>query len=406
MKGWGMRDWDDGVGAPRDQDGRDVAAEGWVGDLLRAEAARHQPDRDRIMAAIVERRRADRAVAGTVSPLDGRRRLQASRRAGDDLRDAHDLRHLGDAHDLGDVHDLRGLGDAGDLGDARSVRGRARFAWPMVAASVAVLTMATVAGARALAPDASPDTTTTVSPALPGNSTLGPAITIEGSPTPDGPGTRTSSPTSSSEIASADGSPASTTATTKTKPAISLSRAVSVRTSPTGDGTRLSLPRNGDRDWIAVGGQDGRLVRAKRPDRPLGTVTVSGAGPLVASGPYDLSWQDGVPVPNAAVGTWQSITADGRMRITVPLRGDRFTVDLFAGTVKAAGLVSVSLAGSSGAVTTSMPSCSATCAEVISVTVDSSQLPGGGTSGELIIDLGPARPGNGGRLGLAAVVLH
>lgn len=276
----------------------------------------------------------------------------------------------------------------------------------MVAASVAVLTMATVAGARALAPDASPDTTMTVSPVVPGNSTLGPAITIEGSPTSDGSGTRTEPARSSSGTALADGSPTSTTTTTK--PGSSLSRAVAVRISPAGDGTRLSLPRNGDRDWIVVGGQqDGRLTRAKRPDRPLGTVTVSGAGPSATPGPYDISWLDGVPVQNATVGTWQSITADGRMRITVPLRGDRFTVDLFAGTVKTTGLATVSLAGSSGAVTTTVPPCSVvTCADVISVTVDSSRLPGGGASGQLIIDLGPARPGNGGGLGLAAVVLH
>jgi hypothetical protein len=153
MKDWGMKDWDDGVGAPRDRDSRDVAAGGWVGDLLRAEAARHQPDRDRILAAIVERKRADGEVPGTVSTLDGRRRPQVSRRAC-------------------------------DLDDARDVRGGARFAWPMVAASVAVLTMATVAGARALAPDASPDTTTTVSPVLPGTSTLGPADNDRGFPDP------------------------------------------------------------------------------------------------------------------------------------------------------------------------------------------------------------------------------
>jgi hypothetical protein len=181
-----------------------------------------------------------------------------------------------------------------------------------------------------------------------------------------------------------------------------------VRISPTGDGTRLSLPRNGDRDWIVVGGRrDGRLTRAKRPARPLGTVTVSSIGPSVAPGPYNISWLDGVPEQDATVGTWQSITADGRMRITVPLRGDRFTVDLFAGTMKTTGLVTVSLAGSSDAVTTTVPSRSAdTCADVISVTVDSSRLPGGGASGEMVIDLGPARPGNGQGLGLAAVVLH
>ncbi len=46
------------------------------------------------------------------------------------------------------------------------------------------------------------------------------------------------------------------------------------------------------------------------------------------------------------------------------------------------------------------------CADVASVTVDSSRLLGGGTSGDLIIDLGPARPGVGLGLGLAAVVLH
>jgi hypothetical protein len=390
MKGWGMKDWDDGVGAPRDRDGRDVAAEGWVGDLLRAEAARHQPDRDRILAAIVARKRADRAGPGTVSSLDGRRRLQASQRI----------------HDLGDARDLGDLGDARDLGDDRGVRGRAHLAWPVVAASVAVLTMATVAGARALAPD-TPVTVSPVAPVLPGNSTLGPAITIEGSPTSDGSGTRTGPARPSSGTALADDSPTSTTTTT-TKQESSLSRAVAVRISPAGDGTRLSLPRNGDRDWIVVGGQqDGRLTRAKRPDRALGTVSASGAGPSATPGPYDISWLDGVPVQNATVSTWRSITADGRMRITVPLRGDRLTVDLFAGTVKATGLVTVSLAGSSGAVTTTVPPCSvATCADVISVTLDSSRLSGGGASGELIIDLGPARPGNGGGMGLAAVVLH
>ena len=180
-----------------------------------------------------------------------------------------------------------------------------------------------------------------------------------------------------------------------------------------GDGTRLDLPRGAqDLDWIVVGSrQDGALIRAKESGSPLGTVTVSGDGPSVGPGPYLISWGGGSPEPSRTTdSTWQAVpAATGRLRITVPTRGGRFTVELFAGTMKTTGLVSVSMPGSTATVTSLLQPCERdACAHHVSVAVDSSRLPGGGRSGDLVIDLGSAVTGGGGGggLGLAAVVLQ
>ncbi len=195
---------------------------------------------------------------------------------------------------------------------------------------------------------------------------------------------------------------------TMTPPA--LSAAVSINVSPALWMAGLTLPRSGDRDWIAVGSRrDGQLVRARTAARALGTVAVSGYGPSIVDGPYQVSWSGGTPEQQRSGDiTWQSITAvDGGLRITVPLHGDRFTVDLYAGTVKTTGLVRVQAPNNPDTVSALLAPCSVdVCADVVSVSVDSSRLPGGGTRGDLIIDLGPAHPGVGLGLGLAAVVLR
>jgi hypothetical protein len=72
-------------------------------------------------------------------------------------------------------------------------------------------------------------------------------------------------------------------------------------------------------------------------------------------------------------------------------------------------VVTVRLSGS-GPVTPAtaiVPPCRTdVCADVVSVSVDASRLPGGGTSGELVIELGAERSQGGPGLGLAAVALR
>jgi hypothetical protein len=394
--------WEDGVGSPGDREGlpprrrhrldgvpggdpqqpeHPEAAE-WLGDLLRVEAAQHEPDRDRILALMTEREQAEYDVPASVSSLGVRRRDQVSREG-------------------------RGRG--------RPASGGGRMAWPLVAAGVAVLTMATVAGARVLAPGEDTKTTTTPEVTPTSSTSLGPPVSIDPRTSQAGGGTTASSTGTSPSPSSSSGTSPSTTWTSQaqgSQPPPGLpGGAVSIRVMPTGEGTRLALPRSSsDRDWIAVGSRgDGKLVRAKNPSRPLGTVTVSGYGPSIVQGPYQVSWSGGLPEQERTVDTtWQSITAvDGRIRMTVPPRGDRFTIDLFAGTVKTTGLVRVSFGGSADAVETQLKQCGRDiCPAVVSITVDSARLPGGGMSGDLVIDLGPARPGDGLGLGLAAVVLH
>jgi hypothetical protein len=404
---------EDGVGTPRDREGvppgrlqrpdgsvtagpghSDPALER-LGGLLRAEASRHRPDRERILALMAERERAESATPSTLSVLDERRRG----------RTPEDARRRG--------RRLRGDGGTRPDGVGRqpSPSGR-RVGWPLVAASFAVLTMATVAGASVLVPDADPVAGPTVSTtvAATGHHTLGPAATATQPPATLGSAQPTTSATPSP--------PARTTVSGPTpsprgsgQPAQGLQDAVTIGVSPTGDGTQLDLPRGAqDLDWIVVGSrQDGALVRAKEAGRPLGTVTVSGEGPSVGPGPYLISWGGGNPEQSRTMDTtWQAVpAATGRLRITVPMQGDRFTVELFAGTVKTTGLVSVSTSGSADTVTSPLQPCGRdACAHHVSVVVDSSRLPGGGRSGDLVIDLGAAWPGGGGGLGLAAVVLH
>jgi hypothetical protein len=342
-----------------------------LGRLLRDEAAQHEPDIDRILTRMsaVQRDEADKRT-------DPRPRTGPLPRAG----------------------------RAGAATDTARGRARGRLAWPVAAAGVTVLTVATVAAAHVLTAPA--DGVATVSPAVPtSSSSLSTAVSIA-KPTPSGsPSAAPSKPTGSAP----DTATAGQTQAQVTSAPSPLSNAVSITVAPKPFGASLTLP-GGARDWIAVGSRkDGVLVRAKDSARALGTVTVSGYGPSVVDGPYQVSWSGGVPEQDRAGDiTWQSITAvDGRLRITVPLKGDRFTVDLYAGTVKTTGRVQVEAPGGAGAVSATVPPCSVdVCADVVSVTVDSAKLLGGGASGDLVIDLGPARPGVGLGLGLAAVVLR
>lgn len=409
-----MNGWEGGVGTPRDREGvppggeqrcdggvtegcgKDGPALERLGDLLRAEALRYRPDRERILALMAERERAESATPATLSILEERRRrdrsLQDTRRRGRRLR-----------------------GDGGTRADGAgrqsSPSGR-RIGWPLVAASVAVFTMATVAGASVLVPDAGPSAGPTVSTTVTatGRHTLGPASTATQTPASPDSAQPTASATPSPS-ARATGSGPTSSSGGSGQPARRLQGAVTIKVVPTGDGTQLDLLRGAqDLDWIVVGSrQDGALVRAQERGRTLGTVTVSGDGSSVGPGPYLISWGGGSPEPSRTMDTtWQTVPATtGRLRIAVPLQGDRFTVELFAGDVKTTGLVSVSAPGSTDTVTSLLQPCGRdVCAHHVSVAVDSSRLPGGGRSGDLVIDLGGAWPEGGGGLGLAAVVLH
>lgn len=332
----------------------------WLTDLLHGEANRHEPDRASILRMIEEREAAERSAA-------------PRRPAGRSERPA-------------------------------PVAGRRRIAWPVAAAAVTALTMATVAGARTLVP--APDQTGTATATTTGDHILGPPLSIDTS-APDTPdAAETTAPATGPSSANV----AAPNATSPGHPGTPVADAVSIRVAPTPDGTRLTLPRGDDRDWILVGSRaDGRTIRAKKPTRPLGSVTVSGYGPSIVDGPYRISFTGGAPEQSRDDDhTWQSITAvDGRLRITVPLQGDRFTVDVYAGTIRAAGQVGVQVLGSGAEpVRAQLAPCQRdVCPTIVSVTVDGAALPGGG-SGELAIDLGPAVPGSGLGIGLAAVVLH
>jgi hypothetical protein len=342
-----------------------------LGRLLRDEAAQHEPDIDRILTRM-----------SAVQRDEAEKRTDPRGRSGP----------------------LPRAGRAGAPAGTARGRARGRLAWPVAAAGVTVLTVATVAAAHVLTAPA--DGAATVSPAVStSSSSLSTAVSIA-KPTPSGsPSAAPSQPTGSAP----DTATAGQTQALATSAPSPLSNAVSIAVAPKPFGASLTLP-GGTRDWIAVGSRkDGVLVRAKNPTRALGTVTVSGYGPSVVDGPYQVAWGGGVPEQDRAGDiTWQSITAvDGRLRITVPLKGDRFTVDLYAGTVKTTGRVQVQASGGAGAVSATVPPCSVdVCADVVSVTVDSAKLPGGGASGDLVIDLGPAQPGVGLGLGLAAVVLR
>ena len=285
--------------------------------------------------------------------------------------------------------------------DQRPGRRVARLAWSLGAASMALLTLTAVAAAQVLASSGHHAAVTSATSSAGASTSPGIAASVSGSPSAsNGPATPRPS-AASSTVTTGPGTHAN-----PGKPP-GLSQAVSIRVMPVPYPAPLSLPAAGIRDWIAVGSRpDGQLVRANTPTRPLGTVEVSGYGPSIVNGPYQLSWTGGTPdQTRSGDGTWQSITAvDGRLRITVPWYGDRYTVDLFAGTVKTTGLVRVQAPNSSSTVSATIAPCAVdVCADVVSVTVDSSLLP---APGDLVIDLGPAQPGNGLGLGLAAVVLR
>jgi hypothetical protein len=402
--------WEGGVDTPRDRDGvpqgrsrrpdggaggrrQDDPASQWLVDLLQVEASHHRPDRERILALMAERERAESATSASSATVSHPGRL---RRRGRSLQDARRPGGQG----------WRDDGRRTDGAERQASPSRRRVGWPLVVASSAVLTMATVAGASVLVPSAGPGTGPAATATATGSHTLGPAATITQPPAPRGSAVSTAPATSSPSTTTGNG-PTSTPGGPG-RPERALEGAVTIGVMPTGDGTQLSLPRSvQDLDWIAVGSRaDGELVRAEHASRKLGTVTVSGHGSLVAPGPYRISWNGGVPEPSQTLDTtWQSITAvDGRLRVTVPLQGDQFTVKLFMGTVSTTGQVSVSAPGSTDTVTALVQPCErAVCSDVVSVVVDSSRLPGGGKSGDLVIELG--MPGDGGSLGLAAVIL-
>jgi hypothetical protein len=358
-----MNDRRDRIGRSGPRSPRREDSSEWIGDLLREEALRHEPDLGRITARIAEQ------GAG------GRR---------DDT-----------AEHPGTVRTTRST----KLGVAR-LRGNVHrpFARPLAAAFGTVLVVATVTATGTLA--SLWDSEARATPILVGDASNSPNTIDDIDPAHTGASTATSGTNASEdgkETTSAAGTPA-------------LADAVSIAVAPSAWMTRIDLPGDDDRDWIVVGSRnDGKLIRAKRPTRSLGTVDVSGYGPSIVDGPYQVSWTGGSPEQERSESlTWQSITTvDGRLRITVPLQGDRFTVELYTGTVKTTGRVRVQAPNSSGTVASTLKPCKReVCADVVSVTVDSSKLSGGGTSGDLIIDLEAAKPGTGLGLGLAAVVLR
>lgn len=355
-----MNDRPDEIGRSGPQPPRNEDGSAWIGDLLREEALRHEPDVERITARMAEQEAGDR----------------------------HEI----DAMDRpGSARTIRSTALPVDLPHSS---GRRRIARPLAVAFGAVLAVATVAATGTLISvwDSEAKTTPISVGGMSNNpNSTDPAQTGEPTAAPD------SSSTNSPET------------TSRTRPA-ALADAVSITVTPTDWMTKIDLPGDDNRDWIAVGSRsDGKLIRAKRPTRSLGTVVVSGYGPSIVDGPYQVSWTGGAPEQDRSGSlTWQSVTAvDGRIRITVPLHGDRFTVELYTGTVSTTGLVRVQAPNSSDTVSATLEPCQVEiCADIVSVTVDSSQLPGGGTSGDLVIDLGPAKPGTGLGLGLAAVVLR
>lgn len=342
--------------------------EEWLGDLLRREAERYEPDRARILARMAE---GERALA-EIKERRGRRRGW--------LRRAF-------------VPQRTGVRQSGGL--------CGQFAWPVVAAGLAVVTVAGVAGARVVAGDSPVPAPPAVT--APGARSLGPALTL---PSETARATATAVPTPTVTPSTSPSARPSTSA------AATLWPSVWVGVQPVPNGTQASFPRPGDRDWMLIGSRsDGRVVRMKNASRPITGVTASGNGPGIVDGPFRINFTGGIP-ESAREGnvTWQAVTAvNGRVQVVVPLRPERFTLDLFTGTVKTSALVKVRLEGGSTqqlTQSTLQPCTTDVCPDVASVNVDASYLPADMPATNLVVEIVPEHPGSGLGFGLAAVAVR
>lgn len=377
------------VDMSRHGDGQpDASAATWLAAALRDEGERHEPDRARISAAIA----AGMHGRAAVDPVDA------------------EVTHLTPPAEAGATHQVAPAGRARARATSRAPLGRAGR--PLLAAAAAALLVAGVAGARLAGGHGE----------LAGTVTPAGASGVQAAPTPS---RATPTGTSATPAARPTASDPTTQAGSRTAPkgtstprvvppvpTATLAEAVTIDVRAAAPGTSLHLPRPGDRDWIVVGGRnDGVTVRAKRPARRLGSVEVRGGGAVV-DGPYRLGWQDGSPEQERdGAGTWLQAASGGLIRTGVPLEGDSFTVELYLGTVRAAGTVTVGVPAVPGAgrIVATLPGCSAdVCPDVVTVTVDGARLPAGATTGELLIEVAAGRPGAGSLSGpgLAAVVLR
>ncbi|HET9655547.1 MAG TPA: hypothetical protein VFP72_09350 [Kineosporiaceae bacterium] len=344
--------------------------EEWLGDLLRREAEQYEPDRARILARMAE---GERALA-EIKERKGRRRGWLQRAF---------------------VPQRTGARQSGGLGG--------HFAWPVVAAGLAVVTVAGVAGARVVAghsPVPAPPAATAT-----GARSLGPALTLP-SETASARATTTAAPTPTVTPST------STPAKPSTSTAVALWPNVWIGVQPVPNGAQVSFPRPGDKDWLLIGSRsDGKVVRMKSASRPITSVTASGNGAGIVDSPFRINFTGGIP-ESARDGdvTWQSASAvDGRIQVVIPLRPDKFTLDLFTGTVKTSALVKVRLEGGSTQQLTQnlLQACSTdVCPGVASVYVDASYLPADMPATNLVVEIVPEHPGSGLGFGLAAVAVR
>lgn len=157
---------------------------------------------------------------------------------------------------------------------------------------------------------------------------------------------------------------------------------------------------NGDGlDWVVPGARpDGTVVRRQHPRAALAgpTVRLGPDGATGVPGPFRISWSGGAPEQNHLADTgWLALDPDGgAVDIQVPAGSGR-RLTLYVGTAGADCVVRVS-AGNGGTAVT-VPA--GTPAAVVTLSA-------GSGAGPLMVTLSGVRRTAGGRVGLAAVVLY
>ena len=338
---------------------RDAEVIDYIAVLLRREAARHEPDRERIRARMAD---------------PGNDRAEARRFAGKSI--------------------------------SRAVA--------MSAAAAAAVAVFAVAGALAtgavnhhkkpsLVGAASPRPSTSSSAPTQG----GIGLTLPGASSLSALASQTqAAPQSSAAPDSATAAGSSAPPSTPTRAPANATVTVSVQ--PVATGRQLSFSGTGPaQDWVVVGSrQDGRQIRLKSPKVALGTPTSAGTvSPRVAAGPYVVSWANGVPEEDHTGATsWWTVTADGGdLRVQAPATTATRTVLLYLGVAGADGTVRAALqsAGTTGQAAITAGAGSTVTAAIVTITYSAAS-----ADDTLVIDLTGTTRVTGGLLGLNAIELR
>lgn len=342
--------------------------EEWIASLLRAEAARHEPDRALILS------RLDEELRGPSQ------RIRTFYR------------------------------------DIRSGRRTRVLNWPVLVAAAAVTVVLGVAGVRAVWVGDQ----RTAGPAGPGPL---PAPATAGNPTLT-PSTTTSPQTSLGEAVTP------TPSATGHRPSASASSDAGSRQLASGTqvnlhlvqpGTAFHLPAPGYSDWMVVGArQDGTVVHQKSAAPAIQNPLVLGsAAPKAVTGPFVIDWTGGFPEQDRSGDvTWWAVPGNSGYAITVtlPHRNERSIVQLCLGTVDAMALVSAWALppGSSGPTTPpGNAHANGTPSGAVSVSVGAGEngivtvtAPDSAAGGTLVVAVQGTPVRGTGQVGLAAVTMR